>query len=113
MSLLNLQQPRNILRLVDWDEEIIQEEEVGGHSRLMKILTKNSTNEETTASEMLKTEAKHLISKINILRKNEETNQPNNSEMEQIGQNKNKKLNLKKSISRTLSSIEVSIRKLF
>ena len=26
-------------RFVDWDEEIIQEEEVGGHSRLRKILT--------------------------------------------------------------------------
>merc|ERR1712106_863193 len=100
-------------RFVDWDKEIIQEEEGGGHSRLMKILTQNSTDEETKASEMLQNEPLYLKSKDDLLKKSERIYQPNNSEMNQNVQTKSKKLNLKKSLSRTLSSIVVSIRKLF
>merc|ERR1712106_709750 len=86
-------------RFVDWDKEIIQEEEGGGHSRLMKILTQNSTDEETKASEMLQNEPLYLKSLDDLLKKSEGICQPNNSEMDQNVQTKSKKLNLKKSLS--------------
>ena len=65
------------------------------------------------ASEMLQNEPMNLYSKGDLLKKSEGICQPNNSEMDQNVQNKSKKLNLKKSLSNTLSSIVVSIRKLF
>ena len=62
---------------------------------------------------MLQNEDMYLYSKDDLLKKSEGICQPNNSEMDQNVQNKSKTLNVKKSLSRTLSSIVVSIRKLF
>jgi len=84
-----------------------------GHSILLKMISQNSTNQDTLKHDIA---FKHQDSEAGFLKKKEilQTNRPETHETERRNSlEKSKSLNIKKSLSKTLSSIVVSIRKLF
>merc|ERR1712083_1087380 len=87
----------------------------GGHSRLLKIISQNSNSQDTPKHHVDKTALKHEREAVPL--KKNEILQPNQPEIHETEKRKclekSKSLNIKKSLSRTLSSIVVSIRKLF
>jgi len=97
-----------------WDSEGGQGQ--GGHSRLLKIISQNSNSQDTPQHHVENTALKHHKHEAVPLKKKDilQPNQPEIHETEKRRSlEKSKSLNIKKSLSRTLSSIVVSIRKLF
>jgi len=97
-----------------WDSEGGQGQD--GHSRLLKIISQNSNSQYTPKHHVDTTALKHHEHEAVPLKKKEiqQPNQPEIHEMEKRRSlEKSKSLNIKKSLSRTLSSIVISIRKLF
>jgi len=84
-----------------------------GHSILLKMISQNSTNQDTLKHDIA---FNHQDSEAGFLKKKEilQTNRPETHETERRNSlEKSKSLINKKSLSKTLSSIIVSIRKLF
>jgi len=94
-------------RFVDWDFQVELDENYGGHSRLMKLLTQNSAHAGTRCGGVA-----HKVSKADLA-----FQEPSQLEIHEKGMRysseKNQKMNIKKSLSKTLSTIVISIRNLF
>merc|ERR1712243_141840 len=86
------------------------------HSRLQTILAQNSTHQDSSKHGLDRIELKYQDIDSVITKKREILRQNQLEILQQESGNsaeKSKRLNIKKSLSKTLSSIVVSIRKLF